>query len=45
MIIHKINFGENRRIYEEEVFIKCMEILGKVTNIIMIVNFYTVKNI
>ena len=45
MIIHKINFGENKHIYEEEVFNKCMDILGKVTNIIMIVNLYIVKNI
>ena len=38
MIIHKINFDENRRIYisikEENIFIKYMEILDKVSNII-----------
>ena len=38
MIIYKINFDENRRIYflikKEKVFIKYMEILEKVRNII-----------
>ena len=40
MIIYKINFDENRRIYflikEEKVFIKYKEILEKVSNIIKI---------
>ena len=49
MIIHKRNFHENRRIYflikEEKVFIKYMELLEKVSNIIKKENLYIAKNI
>ena len=51
MIIYKRNFDQNRRIYfliKEEVFIKYMEILEKISNIIkknLTVNLYVRKNI
>ena len=51
MIIYKRNFDENRHIYflikKEKVFIKYMEFLERVSNIIkkkLIVNLYIVKN-